>query len=467
MAFDVNFYTFSKKVNSTARPGTPAVTYSCVVKEPCGILNPTISLNLSLTGNPYAYNYAYIPTFDRWYYVREWTFQNALWSASLEVDVLASWKQSIGASTCYVLRSSQSYNGVIMDTTYPATGASTYEESQGVSPWITDNIQNGMFVVGVAGQNTTYYLFTYGGLQLFFDYLFSDLYANQVLDGFDSVYPQLKAQLNPLQFITQILWIPFITFGTEVTTIRVGYADVPVAAWRVNDSGLRYGQSDFIVRRHPQVSRGAYLNNNPYSNYALFYPPWGVIHLDPDMVANSTTISAIWGVDLRTGQGTLTIGCGDGETVSHILSWIHTQVGLHYQVSQVINKGYGIGNTFAPVMSALSSAAMGNVAGAATGAINSAVSEIGNFAASKIPSATTIGSNGGLDSLRGLPALQYEWKHVVDEDLNHRGRPLCENRQIGTLSGFIMVADADINLAATKAEQDAVRSYMEGGFYYE
>jgi hypothetical protein len=425
-------------------------------------------LNLGLINNPAAYNYAYIPTFNRYYFIREWTFQNALWYASLEVDVLATWKIQIGASTCYILRSSQEHNGAIMDTTYPATGASTYEESQVTdSPWTTDDIQNGIFVVGIAGQNTTYYLFTYDALQLFFDYLFSDVYAADLTDNWSITYPQLKAQTNPLQYITSIMWMPFISTGTDVSTIRVGWVDVPVAAWRVDGSGLRYGQIDFAVRRHPQSGRGSYLNNAPYSSYNLFYPPWGTIPLDPDLVANSNTISAIWGVDLRTGQGTLTIGCGNGETVEHIMSWTHSQVGLHYQVSQVVNKGYGIGNTFAPVMSALTSAAVGNLVGAATGAISSTVSQIGDFAASKIPSATTIGSNGGMDSLRGTPALQYEWKNVVSEDNNHRGRPLCENRRIDTLSGFIMVSDADINLSATQEEQSSVRAHLEGGFFYE
>jgi hypothetical protein len=464
MAISVNLYTFSKKVNSTARPGTPAVTHQCVIKEPCGILNPVIGLNLGLTNSPYAFNYAYIPAFDRWYYVREWTFQNALWYASLEIDVLASWKSSIGASTCYVLRSSQSYNGEIMDMTYPATGNSTYEESQsGSSPWETEDMSNGMYVVGVAGQSTTYYLFTQSGLDLFFEYLFSDLYAADLTEDWSTIYPELKAQANPLQYITSIMWMPFQTTGTSVDTIRVGWVDVPTAAWRVDGSGLRYGQSDFSIRRHPQSSRGSYLNNSPFSTYNLFYPPWGMISLDADMVANSNTISALWGIDLRTGQGTLTIGCGDGSTFSHILSWIHTQVGLPYQVSQVLNRGLGIGNTFAPMAAAVAGIASGNYGSAISGTM----SAIGDFAHSKVPSATTIGSNGGMDSLRGLPALQYEWKIIVDEDLNHRGRPLCENRQINTLSGFIMVADADISIQATKQEQDAIRAYMEGGFFYE
>jgi hypothetical protein len=181
------------------------------------------------------------------------------------------------------------------------------------------------------------------------------------------------------------------------------------------------------------------------------------------MIANSNTISALWGVDLRTGQGTLTIGCGNGYTFSHTLSWLHSQVGVHYQVSQVVNRGYGVGNTFAPIMAASTSAAFGN----ATGAVTAVAAEIGNFAASKIPSATTIGSNGGLDSLRGNPAMQYEWKHIVDDDIAHLGRPLCEDRQINTIPGYIKTANAYISTKATLREKETILAYMNGGFYYE
>ena len=56
---------------------------------------------------------------------------------------------------------------------------------------------------------------------------------------------------------------------------------------------------------------------------------------------------------------------------------------------------------------------------------------------------------------------------LVDEDNENRGRPLCKVRTINTLSGYILVTDADIEIAAMEAEQQEIRSYMEGGFFYE
>jgi hypothetical protein len=457
---DIKLYHFSKKINSTKQPvqADSEVVYTCTLKEPCGILSPVIVLNMGTTIPPSAYNYAFIPLFGRYYYVKEWTYSGGLWTGSLEVDPLASWKSNIGASTCYILRSSVSSDGDILDMTYPCTGVTTLSKTTASSPWLLTP-GSGMFVVGIAGQSTTYYLFTPGTLDTFFTNIFSDGYANAVTADWATVFPQLKSQMNPLQYVTSIMWVPFMAEGTAVTSVRVGWVDVLVDAYKVDGDGTRYGTLTFNTPDHPQIARGAYLNNSPYSGYNLFFPPWGKIQLDPDIVANSTTIAAWWYVDLRTGMGTLRL---ENET-GVVLSWLHSQVGVNYQVSQVVNRGFGIGDLIAPAIGIGAGAMTGNV----TGAITTTASAIGSFAASKIPSATTIGSNGGIDSLMGTPALQAEFKEIVSEDLDHRGRPYCQNATISTLGGYMMVSDADISLPATLEEQSSIRSYMEGGFFYE
>lgn len=465
-AFTVNLYTFNKKINSTKLPSGAAETFNCRIKEPCSVLNPVIGLNMGLTDSPAAFNYAYIPAFNRYYFVKEWTFDNALWYASLQVDALASWKSDIGGSSCYVLRSAARSNGAIIDTSYPATSVTTIAKAQaGESPWKfdrSDNLHGGMYVVAVASESTSYYIFPNDASKnLLFNWLFSDDYANAVTANWASQFPQLKAQTNPLQYITSTIWFPFIATGTDVTSIKVGWTEVPVAGWAIPEPSLWSVEIDFgNIERHPQAnSRGSYLNISPYSTYSLFFPPFGTIPLDSEIVANTDSIAAICVVDLKTGQGTLTISSAGGL----IMSITHAQIGIPFQVSQVQNRGYGVGNTLMPAIGTAANIISGNYAGAAS----TIAGEIGNAAAAKIPSATTIGSNGGLNSLEGLPTLQYEFKQIVDEDNAHRGRPLCELCQISTLSGYNKVANAYIDLACTQDEKNTIISYMEGGFYYE
>jgi hypothetical protein len=146
-----------------------------------------------------------------------------------------------------------------------------------------------------------------------------------------------------------------------------------------------------------------------------------------------------------------------------VLSWLHSQVGVPYQVSQIISKGFGLGNLIAPAAAIAATASTGN----AQGALIQGMGEIGNAVSHKIPSATTIGSNGSIDSLLGTPALQCEFKDIVSEDLTRKGRPLCQVKTINTLSGYIKTLNAFIAIAATQVEKSGIINYMEGGFFYE
>lgn len=66
------------------------------------------------------------------------------------------------------------------------------------------------------------------------------------------------------------------------------------------------------------------------------------------------------------------------------------------------------------------------------------------------------------------PELIQYFQYVVDMDPVHNGYPLCEMTQINTLSGFILVGNADEFTANCMAvERQAVIQYLEGGFYYE
>ena len=161
---------------------------------------------------------------------------------------------------------------------------------------------------------------------------------------------------------------------------------------------------------------------------------------------------------------------------------VHSQIGVPYQVSQVVNRGYGATDFFDAISNGFTSlseaqgiassvgAMAGPQAGALVGALSatSAVtSAIGNYLESKIPRATTIGSIGGVDALIGTPFVTYEFKTMVDDDNAQRGRPLCQKKQLSTIPGYLLIADPDIAISGTAEENVAVKAYMAAGFFYE
>ena len=71
--FDVTFFNFAKKDNSTARPPAGSgTTLKCAIKTPSSILSPVVEVSGDLfPGNQYpTWNYAHIPAFNgRRYFV--------------------------------------------------------------------------------------------------------------------------------------------------------------------------------------------------------------------------------------------------------------------------------------------------------------------------------------------------------------------------------------------------------------
>lgn len=465
MAFQILTYQFNKKANSTKRPaaGTELGTYSAELKDNCSILAPVIKLNIGTTSATIP-NYAYIPEWNRYYFVTDIQWENGIWTIRLKVDAMATWKTQIGAQSLYVTRAASEYDGKIMDNLYPAKSEPVRVNEIRSTFWQIPDAEDGMFVVGIAGESVTYYQFSLNGLQLFLQYMLGGLYAAELTTNWADVFTSLNWEANPLQYIVSINWFPFNTGTTGLTSIKVGYVDVPVSAGETTN--LVYFSHTITPPKHPDAAtRGEYLNNAPYAEYDLYYPPFGQIQLDPSLIGNSSSINLLAYVDLKTGKGTLTVLDND---TSVITSWVHSQVALPYQISQIIPQGtfdlasaINFAGNMAPAM------ASGNVLGTATGLISGGMNAIGDYARGKIPSVRTVGGVGGINSLVGNLTLQCEFKTLVDEDLENRGRPLCKVRTIGNLSGYIMVSDADIEIPAMEAEQQEIRNYLEGGFFYE
>lgn len=491
MALKIRMYSFSKRENSTKQPdnNTAQFEMDCTLKSPCGVISPNVEIRLSLASNPAIYNYAYIPHFNRYYFISEWTWTGALWEAALQVDPLASWRSSIGASSEYILRSSADNNPAIIDTMYPTVSIQTQEDSQIEGDTWAVGEKNGTYIVGVLGGGssttgspfTSYYLFEPTNLHTFIEYLFSDDYANAVIGNWSTVYPELRAQFNPLQYISSVSWLPLDLNESEVSSIRVGYVDVACNAMQMPVNGLVHRQVAFNLRRHPDAAgRGQYLNNAPFASYELYFPPFGLITLDSNSLCIANSVSGLCSIDIRTGEGTLNIFTDN----ARILGVYHSTVCVPIQLSQVIARGNGI-TSFIDIGMSAASAVTGAVSGALSGAtggtagmiaggvagaaggLEGLASGIGNALANNIPVARSIGANGGFDALRGKASLQYTWRRPVEDDNEHRGRPLCETRKISTLPGYLMIADPDITIPGTAEENTAIKQYMISGFYYE
>lgn len=486
--FNVNLYTFTKKENSTARPSGSGRLFTCILRRGSSAMVPTLEFNVGQQGNPTAYNYCYIEEFSRYYFIQDWAFMDGIWTARCEVDVLATYKTTIGGTSLYMLRASAAYDGRIVDEMYPTKTGCTFNRTTQTTPW---SLSAGSFCLGVVNESPTigslcYYMASVSDMRQICNALLNDdndgLWTANGFNTSDASLALQKSIIDPIQYIKSAIYLPFAfpSTGYSVQPFKMGCmtldrGPLPITmnlqVISASNSNLEFTRT-FSLVNHPQTTaRGAYMNSAPYTLRTLMFPPFGVIELDTSVLANASTLEASVRVDLPTGLGVLTL-----ESNGIILNRLEAQVGVPVQVSQ-ISRDYvggitsilsavtgmvstGIGLAAAPVTGGASAAmALGGVSGAA--------SNIGNAVKALSPRSQSVGSGGSYAQLVTVPRVESQFFEAVQDDNAHNGRPYCQIATPSSLGGYMLVQDGDVPINGTGEEAARVRMYLESGFYYE
>lgn len=103
---DVKFYHTNSPNNKLGKTLNDENTMTCAFKGNCNILNPVIIVK---SADYFDYNYAYIEQFKRYYFINDIVIlPNNVYTLSLKVDVLDSYKDSILKNYVHVTRKSNS-----------------------------------------------------------------------------------------------------------------------------------------------------------------------------------------------------------------------------------------------------------------------------------------------------------------------------------------------------------------------
>ena len=348
----------------------------------------------------------------------------------------------------------------------------------GSNPWFVMP-ELGAFVFGIVGQtdadsfgSTTYYVCDIYAAKSLMDELFNmqnSAYDAASVESVAGVPEELyKSILNPAQYITSCMFLPFDPEGIgsgASEPVKIGWYDVGVTALAFNPSfdALPEIHGAITLPKHPQNSRGVYMNNAPFTEYVLSFEPFGDIILPPDMLVSATSIYYKCTVDVLTGQGTLKIYSGSDDT-GRLLITQAAQVGVpvaitggvyDYSVGGLAKKS--VGGFISNIFESLKNKELVNDTPYISGIMDSVTT----------PNLSTSGSNGSLLFLEFPPVLYAKFTHVVDDDNTQLGRPLCQIRTLGTLNGYIKCMGADVDCTGTKEEKSAIISYLNNGFFYE
>lgn len=470
MSFTADFYSFSKKENSTARPSSPSFSYPIILTENCSLISPCIIVQL--TDIPSGINYCYIEKFGRYYFINNWIWLDGRWMAELQVDVLATYRNDIASKSLYILRTSQGYDGEVLDTLYPAKKEPvitqyTIDEQW----WIGDSFsyRNGWWVIGIVSQQgtTDYYAMDYSTFRKFSDKLlgtidWANLNTQEISDNLT------KTLFNPFQYVVSCLWFPDLggKSGWFVpSSIYLGWWKFDIETgfepYSIPDSAYVEKTIQLSFAEHPQAAdRGIYLNKKPYRYCYLNIPPFGLLEIDSNLMSSDYTgYDASIRYDLISGVGMIRItGHNSDRTINRVIVQSTAQFGVPIQISD-LKSGSILGIAKGVVGTALS-IATGNALGALSG-IGSAISD-------NIPSLQdSTSANGSIVGMSYLPTCLTICYPIVDENNADNGRPYCQNNTFSTLgTGFYIVENGSIDVKAIKPELEQIKSYLESGIYY-
>lgn len=489
MSIQVTLLTFNKRENSTKKPTAAdlagGAALDCLLIDNTSLMNPTFKFQVN--GNPVGYNYCYVPSFERYFFINDWSSSQGFWYASCTCDVLASWKTEIGAGSHYILRSASASDGYIIDDLYPAKCQQHSSKFIATNPLAWSGGHSYVLgIVGYANTNSnqigsvTYYHMDEDALKAFIYFLMHDVTGWSDIATAEYDAGVQNALLNPLQYIVSCMAVPVSPPASRtVNNIYFGYYNYGISTGKIAEIGPGSGMFETVrinKPSHPQAAtRGAYMNGAPFTNLVAHVSPFGDIELDPSLAISANQITFQFYYSLIDGIGRLAIyPATDGTDHTGQVMYVGcTQIGAQINLSQVLRNpldaAENANNAGIGFVSGALSLATGNLGGF-TSAVSSIYTGLGNATRLKYPNMSGKGSTGSFisffDSDYGL-YLKWIYYDAVDDNNAENGRPLCEIRQLNTLSGYVLCQNADCIIPGTHDEAEKVNGYLNSGFFWE
>lgn len=474
MAITVYFTTESKRENSTKQLTMP-ISHSCTFKNGCSMLNPTLFLEIETEDFP---NYTGFKIEDRYYNITDIrTVRNNLFEVSGEIDVLATYKTNILATTAYVIFDTVP-NTELVDSRLPMRTTKSVSTSSSACPLVVDS---GCYILSLTGSHDTTGVYKVSQSEL--AGLIDDV--TNIMDDFfpqttppdPSSYTGLDGKFqyigDTLQFIAERLKraignffgagnIPenirecrFIPFNRGTTLgqqqIFLGTYETQTQLSKLNTDTIVDSTSVSIPWQVSDFRR-----RSPFTEVYLYIPYIGMVKLSSENLAGQSSVTVQYALCVRDGSLIVTVTSG-----SEILGQYNANVSAAVPI--------GVSNINIP------RAAQSIIQGAGTIAANNPVG-LGlaaiQFGGSVTPNFSCI---GGLDGIAATAANQNITCYTVFHDTNVApnseiatiGAPTMAPKSLATLTGFVQTNSASVEGAMSSPERNKINRLLDSGIFIE
>lgn len=506
----LQFANTDKKRNSTAIVSSYSITKEgSQFKEESSMTRPIFMIGtdtLTYTG----YNYLKV-TFEnnavKYYFIDSFELDtNNCWYIHCTMDVLATYKSSILAKELYVLRNANTYDAKVPDSAYPMLNYSTgaeYKTSGGPSVQVVDDYDgtsvtdnnyfnktyiNGWYYVKVVSDTSVtgvrIYIMSPENFANFIASIFTIDYTSEFGDIATGV---ARGIANIFQFIVEAYWLPVKPSHLSLNTnnIKIGtYSISGIAHYDALPSDSVHINFSTPIGHHPQISRGNYLDNNPFTRRKLVFYPFGVYEIDGgELYPSDENIDVSIHLDINTGESIITVKphretasvpvmIKDVQSYKVTIPLSESSISLIGGIGAGIKYGMTGGEQYSLDRLA-SSKSIGEGAVNTLGLIGQTLlaNPLGAIGNAIAQSGTEINHTGTLSNFvpyKLVPSIIEIYNHIADEDIEHKGRPLCKNKTLSSLTGFTICGDNDIGLTDASQDQlDMIKEYLITGFFIE
>lgn len=406
---------FSKKINSTKQPeDSSGATMQVYLKQGTSLEDPTFMIN----GIELEYNYC--KWADHYYFIDDISVgNNNIYEIRCKMDVLATWKNAIGASEQYIDRAGNSdtwsIGSLLADSFYPtlpnpsrgytqpphAPNFSFRTDTTGYTSYC------GVYVLAILSdgrrQDTNNY-FSRGGIDY---YVLNYLDAIKVLVRLQSL-SRTQTEINPLDYIRSFTYIPAevyssmaadsakhtynftstITMDIPLSPIQIGndpidhntfdhgiYTLYGLYKPAIGETSKSYDRFTFDIQNHPQSDNGRrdYLNYAPFSAYTLQTGAFGDFEIATNLLSGDSYRRG-WlcvVIDLATGESYIEVSASSNYSHTSAIVRKEANISVPLALSNAMSIGAEIAKKkFELAQTAgITNAAIGAVSGIASAGV--------------------------------------------------------------------------------------------------
>ena len=470
---DVNFYTFSKRKNSTKQPTGTGTVVACKLKQPSSLTNPVLELSGGINT---ARDYAYISAFGRYYYVVDQvSITNDITEYHLEEDLLATNKTDIGNTKAHIVYASTGYDTMKVDSRIMLKNTKT--KNGGGAP--DTPIFNGgaYYLTVINGANG-------GGSGISQTYQLTDTAMDRIRKWFadHDIFAALDNYFHgsPLDGVFSVKWLPYkyVSTGGNTSYVYIGDRNNVTDGFSFDQNNNEYAS---LITGFPTIQKTiTFARPNRYSDFRMYEPyTTGQIYLpglgNVDLNLGDwkgSSINVIVTIEVITGNVTYLLTTDAGAVIQSM----SCNVASPCPVAKEVTSGGGLVSSIGMMAGGGAGLIGGLLSGGSTVLAASAASVIAgasNTILNANKHAPSVSGNYGARNTLIWPYITMVETSVDTEDptaadyIATKGRPVGTVAAINTFSGYVQTDDAHVSCDAPAAEKEEINAMLNAGIYYE